>query len=35
MIFRVLFAIAAYFSLDINQIDLKSVFLYELINQLI
>lgn len=35
MAFRVLFAIAAYFDLDIDQIDVKTAFLYRLINQLI
>lgn len=33
--FQVLFAIAAYFDLNINQIDVKTAFFYELINQLI
>lgn len=35
MAFRVLFAIVAYYDLDIDQIDIKTVFLYKLINQLI
>ena len=35
MAFRVLFAIAAYFDLDINQMDVKTAFLYGLIDQLI
>lgn len=35
MAFRVLFAIAAYFDLDIDQMDVKTAFLYGLINQLI
>lgn len=35
MAFRVLFAIAAYFDLDIDQMDIKSAFLYGLIDQLI
>ena len=33
--FRVLFAIAAYYDLDINQIDIKTAFFYRLIDQLI
>ncbi len=35
MAFRVLFAIAAYYDLDIDQIDIKTAFLYGLIDQLI
>lgn len=35
MAFRVLFAIAAYYDLDIDQIDVKTAFLYGLIDQLI
>lgn len=35
MAFRVLFAIAAYYDLDIDQMDVKTAFLYGLINQLI
>lgn len=35
MTFKVLFAITAYYNLDINQIDIKTAFLYGLINQLI
>lgn len=35
MAFRVLFAIAAFFDVDIEQIDIKTAFLYGLINQLI
>lgn len=35
MAFRVLFAIAAYYDLDINQMDVKTAFLYGLIDQLI
>ena len=35
MAFRVLFANAAYYDLDINQIDVKIAFLYGLIDQLI
>lgn len=35
MAFRVLFAIATYFDLDIDQMDVKTAFLYGLINQLI
>lgn len=31
--FRVLFAITAYYNLDIDQIDVKIAFLYSLINQ--
>lgn len=33
--FKVLFAIAAYYDLDIDQIDIKTAFLYSLINQLV
>lgn len=32
MAFRVLFAIAAYYDLDIDQIDVKTAFFYGLIN---
>lgn len=32
MAFQVLFVIAAFFDLDINQIDIKTVFLYGLID---
>lgn len=35
MTFRVLFVVAVYYNLDINQIDIKTAFLYDLINQLI
>lgn len=35
MAFRVLFAIAAYYDLDIDQMDVKTAFLYGLIDQLI
>lgn len=35
MTFRALFAIAAYYDLDINQIDEKTAFLYKLIDQLV
>ena len=35
MAFRVLFAIAAYYNLDIDQIDAKTAFLYGMIDQLI
>ena len=35
MAFRVLFAIAAFLDLDIDQIDVKTVFLYDVINQLV
>ncbi len=35
MAFRVLFAIAAYYDLDINQKDIKTAFLYGLIDQLV
>lgn len=35
MEFQVLFAITIYFDLDINQIDVKTAFLYTLMNQLI
>lgn len=33
--FRVLFAIATYYDLDIDQIDVKTTFLYGLIDQLV
>ena len=35
MAFRVLFAIATYFDLNIDQMDVKTTFLYGLINQLV
>lgn len=35
MAFRVLFAIMAFFDLDINQMDVKTTFLYSLIDQLV
>lgn len=35
MVFQVLFAIAVYYVLDIDQMDIKTVFLYGFINQLI
>ena len=35
MAFRVLFAIAAYYNLDIDQMDVITAFLYGLINQLV
>ncbi len=35
MVFRVLFAVAAFFDLDIDQMDIKTAFLYGLINQLV
>lgn len=35
MVFKVFFAIAAFFNLDIKQVDLKRIFLYDFINQLI
>ncbi len=35
MAFRILFALAAFFDLDINQMDVKTAFLYGLIDQLI
>ncbi len=35
MAFRVLFAIAAYYDLDINQMDVKTAFFYSLIDQLV
>lgn len=35
MVFKVLFAIAAFFDHDINQIDIKTIFLYSFINQLV
>ena len=35
MTFRVLFAIAAYYNLNIDQMDVKTAFLYGLIDQLI
>ena len=35
MTFRVLFAIAAFLNLDIDQMDVKTAFLYGLIDQLV
>lgn len=35
MAFRSLFVFAAFFSLNINQIDVKTAFLYDFIDQLI
>lgn len=35
MTFRTLFALAAFFDLDINQMDVKRAFFYDLIDQLI
>lgn len=35
MVFRVFFAIAVFFDLDIDQMDIKTTFLYSLISQLI
>lgn len=35
MAFRVLFTVVAYFNLDIDQMDVKTVFLYRLINHLV
>lgn len=35
ILFQVLFVIATYFDLNIDQIDVKTAFLYEFINQLI
>lgn len=35
MVFRVSFAIIAFFNLNINQMDIKIAFLYGFINQLI
>ncbi len=35
MVFRAFFTIAAFFNLDIDQIDIKIVFLYDFINQLV
>lgn len=35
MEFRILFPLAIFIDLDINQIDVKAAFLYNLINQLI
>lgn len=35
MAFRVLFAIAVYYDLDIDQIDIQTAFLYMMIDQLI
>lgn len=35
MAFRVLFAVAAFFDLDIDQMDVKTAFLYGLIDQLV
>ncbi len=35
MAFRMLFAIAAYYGLDIDQMNIKTAFLYGIINQLV
>lgn len=35
MVFRVFFAIAAFFNLNIDQINIKITFLYSFINQLV
>lgn len=35
MAFYVIFAIIVFYNFDINQIDIKTTFLYNLINQLI
>lgn len=35
MAFRILFTIVAFYNLDINQMDVKTPFLYNLIDQLI
>ncbi len=35
MAFRILFAIVAYYNFDIDQMDVKTAFLYELIDQLV
>lgn len=35
MAFRVLFVIAAYYNLDIDQINVKTAFLYGMIDQLV
>lgn len=35
MVFKILFAIATVFNLDIDQIDVKTTFLYNFINQLL
>lgn len=35
MAFKVLFAIAAYYDLDIDQMDVKTAFFYGLIDQLV
>ena len=35
MAFRVLFAIAVFFNLDIDQMNVKTAFLYRFINQLV
>ena len=35
MAFRVLFAILVYYNLNIDQLDMKTTFLYGLINQLV
>lgn len=35
MAFRVLFTIAAYYNLDIDQINVKTAFLYRIIDQLV
>lgn len=35
MAFSVLFVIEAYYNLDINEMDIKTAFLYRMINQLV
>lgn len=35
MVFRVLFTVAAYFDLEIDQIDIKTTFLYRFIDQFV
>ena len=35
MVFRAFFAIAAFYDLDIEQMDIKTAFLYGIINQLL
>ena len=35
MAFRILFTIATYYDFDINQINIKTAFLYKLIDQLV
>ena len=35
IVFRVLFVIEAYYNLDIDQIDVETIFLFKIINKLV